>query len=255
MIKFKIPILYTLSFIVFFLTTIIAKSQELNILYAKDKLNSLNTYDGGNEKYAKTVYLTFDDGPTYIITDKLLDVLKENNVKATFFVVGKEIEGREDILKRIYNEGHGIGLHTYSHNFKSIYSSNETFIEEMERVRSKVKDLINISPSVIRFPGGSSNHLTQEFLSNLHEHNFKVYDWNVNLSDGVNPNLTVNMLVQNAKKYKESYSRLIVLLHCNSNNKNTVKALPQIIRYYKDLGYEFKVIDNTTEEYYYKLKK
>ncbi|WP_052085677.1 polysaccharide deacetylase family protein [Clostridium sp. HMP27] len=255
MIKLKKTRVYTLCFIIVFVAIISTKLQDLNVLYAKDKSNPLTTYDAGDPNYNKTVYLTFDDGPTYIITDKLLDVLKENNVKATFFVVGKEIEGREDILKRIHNEGHSIGLHTYSHNFKSIYSSKEIFIEEMEKVRSKVKDIINVSPSVIRFPGGSSNHLTQDFLVSLHEHNFKVYDWNVDLSDGVNPNLTTNKLVQNAKKYKQSYSRLIVLLHCNSNNKNTVKALPHIIRYYKGLGYEFKVIDNNTEEYYYKLKK
>lgn len=254
MIKLKKTKLYTLCFIIVFLAIISTKTKDLNILYAKDKLDPLITYDAGDPKHNKTVYLTFDDGPTYIITDKLLDVLKENNVKATFFVVGKEIEGREAILKRIHNEGHSIGLHTYSHNFKSIYSSEEVFIEEMEKVRSKVNEIINISPSVIRFPGGSSKHLTKDFLLNLHEHNFKVYDWNVDLSDGVNPNLPTNKLVQNAKKYKESYSRLIVLLHCNFNNKNTVKALPQIIRYYKSLGYEFKVIDNNTEEYYYRLK-
>lgn len=255
MLKFKKIMIFTLSFILVFIAIISTKNKNLNILHAKDKSNPLSAYNADDSTYKKTVYLTFDDGPTCIITEKLLDVLKENDVKATFFVVGKEIEGREDMLKRIHNEGHAIGLHTYSHNFKSIYSSKEVFIEEMEKVRNKVKDVINISPSIIRFPGGSANHLTEDFLLSLHERNFKVYDWNVDIFDGVNPNLTTNKLVQNAKKYKESYSRLILLLHCNSKNKNTVKALPQIIKYYKDLGYDFKVIDNNTQEYYYRLKK
>lgn len=255
MINLKKVIIYTVSFISIFIAIASIKFENVTTLHAKGKLTPISAYDAGDTNYNKTVYLTFDDGPTYIITDKLLDVLKENNVKATFFVVGKEIEGKENILRRIYNEGHGIGLHTYSHNFKTIYSNEETFIDEMKKVRDKIKEVVNISPSIIRFPGGSSKRLTENLLSELHKESFKIYDWNVDTFDGANPNLPTNKLVQNAKKYKDSYSRLIVLLHCNFNNKNTVNALPHIIRYYKDLGYEFKVIDNATEEYYYKIKK
>ncbi|WP_034867923.1 polysaccharide deacetylase family protein [Clostridium lundense] len=203
----------------------------------------------------KIVYLTFDDGPTHVVTNQLLDILKKFNVKATFFVVGKEIEGTEDILLRIYKEGHGIGLHTYSHNYKKLYSSEEIFIDEMLKTREKVKDITGYSSNIIRFPGGSAKHLNSAFLEKLHKNNLKVFDWNVNLCDGVNPNLSTYRLLDNAKKYRKSYSRLIVLMHCNFNNKNTVKALPKIIEYYKDLGYEFKPLTNECEEYYYKFKK
>lgn len=206
-------------------------------------------------KDSKVVYLTFDDGPSPVVTDKILDVLKEYNVKATFFVVGKEIPNREKILKRIHQEGHSIGLHSYYHNIKTLYKSDENFIDEMLMTRDKINQIIGLSPNIIRFPGGSSCRLTNKMLQELHKNNLKIYDWNVNLEDGINPTLPVNTFINNAKKYKDSYTRLIVLLHCNYNNTNTVKALPGIIEYYKSLGYEFHIINDATKEYYYRIKK
>ncbi|MBZ9621937.1 polysaccharide deacetylase [Clostridium sp. FP2] len=203
---------------------------------------------------SKIAYLTFDDGPTYIVTPALLDVLKKQNVKATFFVVGKEIEGKESILKRIYNEGHSIGLHTYSHNFKKIYRSTEGFIDEMTKTSHKINEVTGFAPKIIRFPGGSSKRLNALSLDDLHKNNFKVYDWNVNIYDGVNPNLNVDQLICNSKIIKGNKDAAIILMHCNFNNKNTVAALPKIIKYYKDLGYEFKAITEDTPEYYYRLK-
>lgn len=207
------------------------------------------------DKDKKIVYLTFDDGPSPIITDKLLDVLKKYDVKATFFVVGKEIPGREKILSRIYEEGHSIGLHTYSHNIKKVYSSEDNFIKEMNMARDKVAEVTGYKSNIIRFPGGSSRRMTKHMLEELHENNFKVYDWNVNLEDGVKPTLPVNTFINNAKKYSENYNRLIILMHCNYNNINTVKALPGIIEYYKSLDYRFEPITDNTKEYYYRLKK
>jgi len=209
--------------------------------------------DSGDYKISKYVYLTFDDGPT-IVTDVLLDVLKTENVRATFFIVGKEIVGNELILKRIYNEGHGIGLHTYSHNFKKIYRSTEEFVNEMKKTSNIIEEITGSTPKIIRFPGGSSKRLNAFTLTNLHKNNFKVYDWNVNLCDGVNPNLSVSQLIKNSKIIKGNKNVAIILMHCNSNNKNTVKALPCIIKHYRDLGYEFRAITENTPEYYYKFK-
>lgn len=205
----------------------------------------------------KEIYLTFDDGPTGEVTEKILDVLKEQRVPATFFVVGKEISQREEVLKRIYEEGHGIGLHTYSHNFKKIYASPCAFIEEMDQTAQKINEVLgtNLDLKVIRFPGGSSGRLNQEFLNQLHEKNYKVFDWTVSIEDGVNPNLSVQKIYQNAIKHKKDAQRVILLAHCNSNNKTTYMALPEIIKYYKEQGYIFKSIDNNTQEYYYKIKK
>jgi len=210
--------------------------------------------DSGEIEPSKYVYLTFDDGPTHVVTDALLDVLKKENVKATFFIVGKEVVGKEVILKRIYNEGHAIGLHTYSHNFKKIYRSEDEFINEMQKASNKIYEVIGSSPKIIRFPGGSSKRLNAFTLQDLHKHNFKIYDWNVNLCDGINPNLSIYQLIENSKVIKGNKNMAIILMHCNSNNKNTVKALPEIIKYYLDSGYEFKAITEATPEYYYKFK-
>lgn len=201
----------------------------------------------------KKVYLTFDDGPTPVITDKILDVLKEQNIKATFFVVGKEIPEREEILKRIYNEGHSIGLHTYSHKFREIYCNEDVFVNEMLTTREKVKEIVNISPTAIRFPGGSPKHLTRSLLNKLHSNNLNVYDWNVDLYDGSKPKAPVSQIIKNGENLKPQYTRIIILAHCNSNNLNTVKALPEIIKFYKDSGFEFAPITDEIDEYYYEV--
>lgn len=203
----------------------------------------------------KTVYLTFDDGPT-VITDDLLDTLKNCNVKATFFIVGKEITGREETLKRIYAEGHSIGLHTHSHNLRKIYSNDDNFINEMLITQKEIKDITGYSPNIIRYPGGSAKHLSENTLQKLHQNKFKVYDWNVSLEDGVNPNLSVDDLIKNSKKCSKKYENSIILLmHCNSNNKNTIKAIPSIVKYYRELGYSIEPITESTPEYYYKIRK
>ena len=202
----------------------------------------------------KKVYLTFDDGPIPVITEKILNVLREQKVNATFFVVGKEIPGREYILKRIYDEGNSIGLHTYSHKFKKIYYDEDTFIDEMVETRKKISEVIHMSASAVRFPGGSSKHLTIKLLNKLHSNNMQVYDWNVDLYDGRKENISVNKIIKNSKNIKPQYSRIIILAHCNSNNLNTVKALPEIIKFYKTLNYEFDTITEHTEEYYYRVK-
>ena len=247
---------------VFLFTTLIillllsSSSLINNITKTSPAFLTLNTYlkDSGDFKAEKIIYLTFDDGPTYVITAALLDVLKKENVKATFFVVGKEIEGKESILKRIYLEGHSIGLHTYSHNFKKIYKSTRELIGEMEKASDKIQEVVGITPKIVRFPGGSSKRLSAFSLEALHKYSFRVYDWNVNICDGINPNLSVSQLIENSQIIKGNKNTAIVLMHCNFNNKNTVKALPEIIKYYKKLGYKFKAITEDTPEYYYKFK-
>lgn len=205
----------------------------------------------------KVVYLTFDDGPTPKITTQLLDVLKSEKVNATFFIVGKEIKGREEVLKRIYNEGHGIGLHTYSHNFKLIYQNPETFITEMEKAELTINEVLgtNINFQAIRFPGGSAGRLNPNFYELLIAHGYKIFDWNIDLKDGIKGSLSPDTFIDNAKKCQDKSTRRIILAHCNSNNINTVRALPGIIKYYRNEGYSFKVINNDTSPYFFRFKK
>ncbi|MCM8709681.1 polysaccharide deacetylase [Clostridium sp. SYSU_GA19001] len=215
------------------------------------KVSAEETEDGEQ----KNIYLTFDDGPSYIVTSKILDILKEKEVKATFFVVGNKIEGREDILKRMYEEGHSIGLHTFTHKYRQIYSSHEKFIKEMDDTGKEVNRVLGFTPKIIRFPGGSKPHLNSELLSKLHEKNYRIYDWNASLSDGLDYNTPSDKLVREAHKVVgKAYSNIFLLLHCDQTNKTTAKALPEIIDYYRNLGYEFKTITENTTEYYFRFK-
>lgn len=203
----------------------------------------------------KIIYLTFDDGPSFKVTNKVLDVLKENEVKATFFLIGNQIEGKEDIVKRIYAEGNSIGLHTYTHNFKRIYCNEDKFIQEMIECRDEIKSVVGVAPNIIRFPGGSYKHLSKSYLKKLHDNNFRVYDWNIDNCDGLNPKISPYKLYTKSIKGSDTKDKIILLLHCTDMNKNTCKALPKIIQYYKSHGFEFRLITEETTELYFPIKK
>ena len=167
--------------------------------------------------------------------------------------MGSQIKDREKILKRIFDDGHSIGLHTYSHKYSKIYSSQETFIEEMRRTSNEINSVIGISPTIIRFPAGSKKRLNDSFLGKLHKENYKIFDWNASISDSINPNLDPERLYRNAIKIKNKHL-VILLMHCNADNKKTCEALPRIIDYYKEEGYEFKTISSETPEFYFRYK-
>lgn len=202
----------------------------------------------------KVIYLTFDDGPS-VITNKILDILEEKDIKATFFLIGNQIPGFEDTVSRMYKEGHAIGLHTYTHKFKRIYRNNAAFIKEMSDCRNEIIKVTGANTSIIRFPGGSRKHLTNEFLNRLHENNFKIYDWNVQVSDGINPKTSSSKLFREATKNTASMSPIILLMHCDYMHKTTCQALPKIIEYYKQQGYVFKPITEDTPELYFPPSK
>lgn len=203
----------------------------------------------------KEIYLTFDDGPSDKTTENILQVLKENDVKGTFFIIGKYIDGREDVLKKIVKEGHSIGLHTYSHNYETIYKNNKVFIDEMEKCKDEIYKVTGINTNIIRFPGGSVKRLNQEFKNELEKKGFKIYDWNMALTDGINPKAPVSKFYKEGTKRKKPLSKIILLMHCDHLNKNTCKALPDIIKFYRTQGYEFKIIDKNTPEFIFPYKE
>lgn len=200
------------------------------------------------------IYLTFDDGPSNTITDKILNILNEKGVKATFFVVGQKIRGKEEILKRIVEEGHSIGLHTYTHNYKKIYASQENFIEEMDKTRDEIREVTGITSNLIRFPAGSKPYLNKEFLNKLHSKNYRVYDWNASLSDGLNYNAPPDKLLKESTRVVGTPSMVMLLMHCDEVNGNTCKTLPEIIEIYKSKGYRFKAITDDTPEFHFRFK-
>lgn len=203
----------------------------------------------------RKVYLTFDDGPSSKVTNEILDILEKNEVKATFFLIGNKIEGNEDVVKRIYDGGNSIGLHTYSHNFNAIYCDEDLFIKEMMDCRNEINRVIGISPNIIRFPGGSCSRFSEKGIKILHDNHFKVYDWNLDTTDGFNPNLSPNGLYRKATKGSDKIYAITLLMHCTDLNENTVKALPKIIEYYKAQGFEFATITEDTPELYSRIRK
>lgn len=208
-----------------------------------------------NVENKKIIYLTFDDGPAGKVTSDVLDILKSENVKATFFLIGDQIDNQENLVKRIADEGHSIGLHSMTHKKNCLYSCNSNFLKEMISVQEKIEPIVGFKPVILRFPFGCNNNsykITQSMIDLLHENNLKIYDWNVDSGDGANPNTPPSILLKNSKSDKD---RVMLLMHCAYMSKNTVKALPSIIKYYKDNNYEFKIIDNNTPEEYHCLKK
>lgn len=237
---------------IFYITTILlfilVLSKGFSSFAVTNNIYNCTSAPPENSAEHKVVYLTFDDGPSDVITDRVLDILKENNVKATFFLIGNQINGLEDAVKRIHSEGHSIGLHTYTHKNKRIYSNKDTFIKEMLDCRDEINNVVGVSPNIIRFPGGSRKHINKAYLEKLHSYNFKIYDWNVETSDGINPKISPDKQYRKAVKESKDLSDIILLMHCDYMHKNTCKALPKIIKYYKENGYEFKPITDNTPE-------
>lgn len=202
----------------------------------------------------KIIYLTFDDGPS-VMTDIVLDILKEQDIKATFFLIGNQIADQKAVTKRIYEEGHSIGLHTFTHKFNRIYPNRQNFMKEMKQCQNEIYSVTGIRPNIIRFPGGSYKRLSKSFLNTLHDNNFRVYDWNAYISDGINYKTPVSKLVNEATKTTVSEYPIVLLMHCDYMHKNTCKALPIIIKYYKDKGFQFKTITEDTPECTFPISK
>lgn len=246
---------FSRSLIVLFITLIFAQIVHDNIVIASLCKVCTNTPLINEQNIGeKVIYLTFDDGPS-VITNKILDILKEKDVKATFFLIGNQIVGFEDTVKKIHKEGHSVGLHTYTHKFKRIYRNNDNFIKEMTDCRNEINKITGTNPNIIRFPGGSRKRLNNEFLNKLHKDNFKIYDWNVQVSDGIKPKTPSSKLFREATKDTASISPIILLMHCDYMHKNTCTALPKIIEYYKQQGYVFKPITENTSELYFPPSK
>lgn len=186
------------------------------------------------------IYLTFDDGPTDSTTPKILDVLKKENVRATFFVVGRQIKGREKILKRTAEEGHSIGIHTYSHRYDEIYADKAALLKDIEKCRGAIKKVLpDYNKNLYRFPGGS--FLCPSLREAVTRAGYRYYDWNASAGDAEG-RYTAKQLFENAIRTSEGKKPVILLMHDGVGYKNTVRALQEIIRRFKNEGYVFKTL-------------
>lgn len=203
----------------------------------------------GEEENQKIVYLTFDDGPSSN-TNAILDILKEYNVKATFFVNGKTDEVSKEGYKRIVEEGHTLAMHSYTHVYKEVYASKEAFLEDVYRLQNYLFDLTGIKPIYYRFPGGSSNTISemdmQIFIQALHEEGMEYFDWNVANGDGGNKELTTDQILTNVWNDIPKYEHSMILMHDSVQKGFTVEALPEMIKQLQEAGYTILPIDDTT---------
>lgn len=201
------------------------------------------------EENSKIVYLTFDDGPSSN-TNAILDILKEYNVKATFFVNGKTDEISKEGYKRIVEEGHTLAMHSYTHVYKEVYASKEAFLEDVYRLQNYLFDLTGTKPIYYRFPGGSSNTISemdmQIFIQALHEEGMEYFDWNVANGDGGNKELTTDQILTNVWNDIPKYEHSMILMHDSVQKGFTIEALPEMIKQLQEAGYTILPIDDTT---------
>ena len=185
------------------------------------------------------VYLTFDDGPSNN-TDEILDILDDYGVKATFFVVGKTDEESVARYQRIVNDGHTIGMHSYSHQYSDIYSSLDAFQTDMSKIQNLIYDSTGVESNLYRFPGGSSNKVSNtdmtEYIQYLNSQGITYYDWNVSCGDATSQAYTADELVENVMNDVVKYKTSVVLLHDADSKTQTVQALPKLIESLQSVG-------------------
>lgn len=194
--------------------------------------------DAGAEKEeeevdaAHKVYLTFDDGPG-ANTQDILDILDRYDVKATFFVVGESCENNEDMLKKIVEAGHTLGMHSYSHKYSELYASVDNFAEDLKKQQDYLYEVTGVKSTVYRFPGGSSNKVSdismKEFARYLDSQGIRFFDWNVSSGDGGSYLFPAETILENCTSSIESYGTSVVLMHDVAGKTTTREALPEII--------------------------
>ncbi|MCQ2455181.1 MAG: polysaccharide deacetylase family protein [Clostridia bacterium] len=205
----------------------------------------------------KVCYLTFDDGPSKNTT-KILDILKKNKVKATFFVIGT---GNLDLLPRIKKEGHAIGLHSNSHDYKKIYSSPTAFLNDLSAISKKVEKKIGIKVNIIRFPGGSDNLVSKKYkkgimkdlTKRLPKMGYSYFDWNVVSGDADRALMPTKNIINQSVNGAKNKKSVCLLMHDASAKTTTVNALPTIIKKYKAMGFKFDVITAETYGFHNKV--
>jgi peptidoglycan/xylan/chitin deacetylase (PgdA/CDA1 family) len=188
----------------------------------------------------KSVYLTFDDGPSDKVTPKILDILDEEDVKATFFIIGQNAERRPYLIERMYNSGHTIAVHSYTHDYKQIYASKENLLKDIADCNKVIHSIIGEYSAVYRFPGGSFG-LRKELIDAVTEKGYRYVDWNASLRDAEIWNATPEQLINAAITSSSDYNNIVLLAHDSTTKSSTAEALRTIIKYYKDNGYSFDI--------------
>lgn len=205
-----------------------------------------------DKKSKKIAYLTFDDGPSKN-TEKILGILREKNVKATFFVNG--YPSKKDLYKQIVNDGHTLGNHTYSHNYAKVYSSVDEFFKDMNKLNDFLEEVTGVRPSIVRFPGGSNNTISHQYggtkimnkiVSKVVESGYQYFDWNVSSRDAEKRTQDKNVIIHSVLEGAKYKNKAVILLHDLDPKTTTVEALPEIIDELTKQGFVFDALDENS---------
>ena len=226
-----------------------AQEKEVKTTKAPKKASTAEpTIKPTDDTTTKKVYLTFDDGPGSQ-TGKILDILKKNHVKATFFVTGKEDASSKKIYQRIVKEGHTLAMHSYSHIQDVIYDSKEAFEKDLKQINRCLYEATGVHTKFYRFPGGSSTQNTslsiQNFIDVLKKNHYLYLDWNVISPDINNANATKEQVVTGVMQGVDAYDTAVVLMYDVADKPMTVKALPSTIKQIKAKNYELLPVDES----------
>lgn len=224
------------------------EESKLNRTYTANKsdIGTLTLSDSGtgeanlaNPNDTLKVYLTFDDGPSKN-TSRILDILDDYGVKATFFVNGRKGDKATAMYKRIVKEGHTIGMHSYSHKYEDVYASLSSFKNDYQRIHDLIQKKTGVDCKLYRFPGGSSNKVSGQdmtyFIDFLNKNNIKYFDWNISSGDATSKAYTSDELIENVMNDVVKYKTSVVLLHDAADKDKTVEALPKLIESLQSKG-------------------
>ena len=166
--------------------------------------------------HPKTMYLTFDDGPSEENTSAVLDILKENNIQATFFVVGENVRKHPEVAKRIVEEGHTIGIHCNSHDYEKIYADVDSYLADFQEAWDAVYEVTGVEVQLFRFPGGSINayneEVYEEIITEMTDKGYIYFDWNGSLEDAMSKT-SPEKLIENARESTLGRRRVVMLAH------------------------------------------
>ncbi|WP_162463301.1 polysaccharide deacetylase family protein [Paenibacillus psychroresistens] len=234
------------------ISAIYAKSSDLSSELYEQLMLGKRIYPANQEKktYTKptqpTVYLTFDDGPS-IQTPKVLEILKKDKIKATFFMVGKMAEEHPELVKQVFIAGHTIGNHTYNHVYKQLYNRNLLeFWRQIQQTEKILYSICGIKPELVRAPGGTYTHFDAFYYYDMDEAGYTMMDWNMDSSDSSRANVPADEIVAKIKGSTLNHE-VILLMHDGTGHGQTVQALPEIIAYFKKLGYAFAPLTTTVK--------
>lgn len=214
----------------------------LIVFYVSPKF-SKSTVTFAESSDGKVIYLTFDDGPSDRVTPKILDVLKDEGVKATFFIVGRNAETRKYLLKREIDEGHTVAVHSYSHYYPEIYFSPESLLKDIDKCNKIIEEVSGKPSTLYRFPGGSFG-ISSEMINAVMQHGMRYVDWNASTRDAEIYGATPDQLLKASVATSANSEHIVMLAHDSTTKSATAEALKDIIRHYKNLNYTFKTFRN-----------